>query len=103
MHHSLFLQSPEETDDYFNFATDRRQHYLDLFKAHNVRYVFAGHYHRNALGRAGDLEMITTGPIGRPLGADPSGFRVVIVTGNSLRHVYHSLDSLPFIVDFKGG
>jgi hypothetical protein len=34
-----------------------------------VSHVFAGHYHRNALARDGDLEMATTGPVGKPLGA----------------------------------
>lgn len=95
MHHSLFLRDPSEKDEYFNFPGPKRMHYLDLFRAHGVKYVFAGHYHRNALGRAGDLEMITTGPVGRPLGKDPSGFRIVVVDGNSLRHSYHSLDSIP--------
>jgi len=99
MHHSLFLQEPLERDDYFNFSEDRRRHYLDLFKASGVRYVFAGHYHRNALGQAGDLEMVTTGPVGRPLGNDPSGFRIVVLEGNSLRHAYHDLDSIPKIVE----
>ena len=41
----------------------------------------AGHYHRNAEGRAGAMEMITTGPVGKPLGnGSQSGMRVVIVS-----------------------
>ena len=60
-----------------------------------VRTVFAGHYHRNAVARDGDLEMVTTGPVGKPLGADPSGFRIVIVTRDSIMHRYYALDSVP--------
>jgi hypothetical protein len=41
-----------------------------------VRAVFAGHYHRNSYGTLGKMEMITTSAVGRPLGVDPSGFRV---------------------------
>jgi len=66
-----------------------------LFGDAGVRYVFAGHYHRNALARDQKLEMVTTGPVGKPLGADPSGFRVVIVTRDSVIHRYYPLDSLP--------
>ena len=51
---------------------------------HGVHYVFAGHYHRNAYGRDGDLEMITTGPAGMPIGPDPSGFRIAEVTGRQI-------------------
>ena len=98
MHHSLFLKDPGEKDDYFNFSEPRRMHYLKLFNDSGVRYIFAGHYHKNAFGRAGDLEMVTTGPVGRPLGKDPSGFRIVVVDGNSLRHTYYSLDSIPAVV-----
>lgn len=97
-HHSLFLTDAEEQDQYFNFSSEKRREYLELFIKYNVKYVFAGHYHRNALGRAGDLEMITTGPVGRPLGPDPSGFRVVTVNGDAVEHRYYSLDSLSDVV-----
>ena len=98
MHHSLFLKDAEEKDEYFNFPGPKRAHYLNLFRDHGVKYVFAGHYHRNAFGRAGDLEMVTTGPVGRPLGKDPSGFRIVVLDDNSLHHTYYSLDSIPDFV-----
>jgi hypothetical protein len=95
MHHSLFLKDPNEPDEYFNINTERRKMYLELFKQYGVKQVFAGHYHRNSYGKAGDLEMITTGPVGRPLGADSSGFRIVNVKGQIVDHNYFALDSLP--------
>lgn len=98
MHHSLFLKDSSEKDDYFNFSGPRRMHYIKLFNDSGIRYVFAGHYHRNAFGRAGNLEMVTTGPVGKPLGKDPSGFRIVVIDGDSLRHTYYSLDSIPELV-----
>ena len=95
MHHSLFLKDPNEPDEYFNINTDRRKVYLELFKQYGVKQVFAGHYHRNSYGKAGDMEMITTGPVGRPLGVDSSGFRIVYVKGRIVDHKYYALDSLP--------
>ena len=94
-HHSWFLSAPDEPDQYFNLPVEKRREVLELFNDAGVRYVFAGHYHRNALGRSGDLEMVTTGPVGKPLGTDPSGFRVAIVTRDSIIHHYYPLDSLP--------
>ena len=94
-HHSWFLEEPNEADQYFNIPREQRRRYLDLLKASGVRYVFAGHYHRNAFGKDGTLEMITNGPVGRPLGPDPSGIRVVYMREDRLEHQYYGLGSIP--------
>lgn len=94
-HHSWFLARADEPDQYFNLPVVKRRQLLDLLASGGVSHVFAGHYHRNALGRDGNLEMVTTGPVGKPLGSDPSGFRIVTVRGDSVSHRYYSLDSLP--------
>jgi len=94
-HHSWFIEKADEASEYFNVPLDPRRRYLDLLKSSGVRYVFAGHYHRNAFGRDGALEMITSGPVGRPLGADPSGLRIVTVKGDVLEHVYYGMGQIP--------
>lgn len=101
MHHPFFLNSADEPNEYFNIDIERRKMYLALFQKYGVRKVFAGHYHRNAGGMAGNIEMVTTGPVGRPLGVDSSGFRVVNVKGKSVNHRYYPLDSLPARLDLK--
>ena len=90
-HQSYFLENPDEADQYFNIEEGARAVYLDLLKKSNVEAVFAGHYHRNSGGSDETLEMITTGPVGRPLGDDPSGFRIVEIGKDSLRHEYFAL------------
>ncbi len=92
-HQSFFLEEPEEADQYFNIERESRAMYLDLLKSAGVEAVFAGHYHRNAHGRDGPLEMITTGPVGRPLGDDPSGFRIVAITRAGIRHEYFAIEA----------
>ena len=94
-HHSWFLEKADEPSQYFNVPLDTRRRYLELLKVSGVRYVFAGHYHRNAFGRDGDLEMITSGPVGRPLGADPSGLRIVTVRDELLEHSYYGMGLIP--------
>ncbi|WP_439584842.1 metallophosphoesterase [Dyadobacter bucti] len=94
-HHSWFLAEPEEKDEYFNIPAVTRNKYLALFQQYGVSHVFAGHYHRNAFGKSGTMEMVTTGPIGKPLGKDPSGFRIVKVSGNKVSHQYYELDHIP--------
>lgn len=94
-HHSWFLNDPEEKEEYFNIDKKMRDTYLPLFSAAGVSHIFAGHYHRNAFGKFGLMEMVTTGPVGIPLGKDPSGFRIVIVKGNVVSHKYYDLDAVP--------
>jgi len=99
-HHPLFLEDPAEPASAFNLPLDERQYLLDLFKTYGVRAVLAGHYHRNALARDGGLELITTSAVGRPLGDDPSGFRVVKVWPDRIEHEYYGLDDVPDAITF---
>jgi 3',5'-cyclic AMP phosphodiesterase CpdA len=94
-HHPWFLSDAGEADQYFNIPKPAREHYLALFRKYGVTYVFAGHYHRNAEGRAGSLEMITTGPVGKPLDDARSGIRVVNVTDAAIEHRYYDFGQLP--------
>ena len=98
-HHPYFLEKPDEPDQYFNIPAETRARYLALFHKFGVKYIFAGHYHRNAFGRDGDLEMITTGPVGMPIGPDPSGFRIVLVTPDKLEQQYYGLGAIPNAVN----
>jgi UDP-2,3-diacylglucosamine pyrophosphatase LpxH len=95
LHHPMFLKTENEADEYFNIPLVTRKKYLDLFKENGIRYVFAGHYHRNSMGKNDDMEMITTGPVGKPLGNGVSGFRAIVVKGNLVQHQYYNLDSIP--------
>ncbi|WP_145169002.1 metallophosphoesterase [Rubripirellula lacrimiformis] len=100
-HHPLFLTQEDEPDEYFNIPLERRTPLLAQLKQAGVRAVFAGHYHRNAYGTAGAMEMITTGPVGRPLGKDPSGLRIVVVNEAGIQHQYWGLDDVPAKVDLS--
>ncbi len=99
LHHPFFLKQEAEADEYFNIPTATRNRFLQLFKANDIHYIFAGHYHRNAFGQSPGLEMITTGPVGKPLGADSSGFRIVSVNRDKITHHYYSLDSIPAAIN----
>jgi hypothetical protein len=76
-----------------------RKRYLQWFHEYGVTHIFAGHYHRNAYGRDGNLEMITTGPVGKPLGRDQSGIRIVRLSGDSVENRYYELGSIPNHID----
>jgi len=80
-----------------------RKKFFDLFIEYRVRAVFAGHYHRNSLASHRGIEMITTSAVGRQLGNDLSGFRVVQVFRDRIEHHYYDLDHVPLKVAPSGG
>jgi serine/threonine-protein phosphatase CPPED1 len=98
-HISYFLQSADEPDQYFNIPIATRRRYLALFHQYGVNAIFCGHYHRNAYGRDAEIEMITTGPVGMPLGRDQSGIRAVRVWDGGMEHHYYELGAIPNRID----
>lgn len=94
-HHPWFMHKAAEPDGYFNIPLARRGEYLEILKSAGVEHVFAGHAHRNAVGHEGKIEMVTSGPVGMPLGETSSGIRVVVVGPSGLRHSYHPLGNVP--------
>lgn len=92
-HHPLFVATADEPDHYWNVSLAQRRPVLDRLRRHGVKLALAGHWHRNAIAWDGELQMVTTGPVGYPLGDDPSGYRVVDVASSEIRHEYRALTS----------
>ncbi len=91
-HHPLFGSGADDADSAMTIPMERRAVILDLFAEHGVEAMFAGHWHRNNAASAGSFDMIVSGPVGVPLGDDPSGFRVVRILESGLDHSYRGLD-----------
>ena len=103
-HHPWFLESVDEPNAYENIPQERRRRYLEMFRQYGVIHLFSGHYHRNQISRYGPLELVTTGPIGMPLGGkDKSGMRIVIVRGGSIEHRYFNMGEIPNRIDPANG
>jgi 3',5'-cyclic AMP phosphodiesterase CpdA len=94
-HVPFFVKDPAEPEEYFNIPKPVRERYLHLLHEYGVEHVFAGHLHHNEIGHDGDLEMVTTGPVGKPLEGGKSGFRVVIVKDGKLTHQFYDFGDLP--------
>jgi serine/threonine-protein phosphatase CPPED1 len=94
-HIPWFLHDADEPDQYFNIPREARARYLKILEDAGVHYVFAGHLHQNSEGIAGTLRMVTTGPVGKPLGDATSGFRIVVVGHDKLCGHYYGLGNLP--------
>ncbi len=53
--------------------------------------LFCGHYHRNAGGHDGSLEVVVTSAIGAQFGPDQPGLRLVTVGAEQIDHEYINL------------
>lgn len=96
-HYPFFINTFDEADAYFNIAIETRNRYLSLFKEYGVDAVFAGHLHNNGAGKFGDMQMITTSAVGKPLGKVESGFRVIKIYPDRIESVYYTLNEIPEI------
>lgn len=94
-HIPFFLKTPDEPDQYFNIPLETRQRYLKILHENGVKDVFAGHLHHNEEGHDGDIDMVTTGPVGMPLEGGKSGIRVATVTGGKVTHKFYEFGDLP--------
>ena len=94
-HIPFFLNDANEEDRYENIPRETRQRYLKMLHEYGVKQVFAGHYHSTSEARDGDLEMITTGPVGKPTPPAKSGLRIVTVTPAGVTQKYYDFGELP--------
>lgn len=98
-HIPYFIHDPNEAEDYFNIPMPARREYLDLLEKAGVKYVFAGHLHRNVVGKDGPLTETVTGAVGMPLGHSLSGFRIVTVNGQTLESRWYCFGGIPNQID----
>ena len=94
MHHPLFIAKADEPAGE-NLPPEIRARLLALFHQYGVHYVFAGHLHHNAESEGGDLEIFVTSASGRPIGNDPSGFRIAEVTDTKIANKFYGLGLIP--------
>ena len=94
-HIPFFLKDANEEDRYENIPRETRQRYLTLLHEYGVKQVFAGHYHLTSEARDGDLELIATGPVGKPTPPARSGLRIVTVSATGVTHKYYDFGELP--------
>jgi serine/threonine-protein phosphatase CPPED1 len=94
-HYPFFIKSADEPDSYSNVATVLRTKYLSLFNKYNVEAVFSGHLHVNDSSGYMNTKMISTCSVGKPLGKDPSGIRIIKVMKDRTESIFFPLDKVP--------
>lgn len=98
-HHPAFLKTPDEPNDYWNWPLERREPLLRMLRDANASAVFSGHWHRNNYSSYGEMQVVASGPVGYPLGDDPSGYRIVKVHADRVEHDYYAFGDGPAKVE----
>lgn len=99
-HYPFFNNNVDEAEAYSNLGIEYRDKYLSLFEEHSVDAVFTGHHHNNGLNSYGNIQLVTTSAVGKPLGDAPSGMRIIKVYKEKIEHEYFGFDELPDSVKF---
>lgn len=99
-HYPFFNKTIDEPEAYSNIGLEYREKYLQLFEINKVAAVFNGHHHNNGLASYGEVQLVTTSALGKPLGKAPSGMRIIKVYASKIEHEYYGLDELPETIEF---
>jgi 3',5'-cyclic AMP phosphodiesterase CpdA len=94
-HYPFFIESVDEPENYSNISLITRERYLSLFKENKVDAVFAGHLHKNVMTKYEGMDIITTSALGKSLGNDFSGLRVIKVFSDRIESKYYPIAEIP--------
>lgn len=84
LHSPVIRESVDEPEDYFNFPTDKRRQYIDLFKRYGVDAVLAGHCHQEFSCTVDGILFTVAGSVGHALGHGVPCYNVVKVSSDGI-------------------
>ena len=74
-HHPIFIEEPNEKDQYYNLPLATRKELLDLFVKNGVVAYLSGHFHRTNVKNYKGIQMVTGETTSRDFHKNPLGFR----------------------------
>lgn len=88
-HYPLFLQTPDETEEYMNLPPAKRQELLSLFEQGGVVAVLGGHTHRVLINEYHGMQLVNGETTSSNFDKRPFGFRLWHVQGERpFRHEF---------------
>jgi len=80
-HFPLFLENPDEGDDYFAISPGKRRKILGLLEQYNVNVMIGGHTHRTIINEYNGIQFVNAESTCRNIDERPLGFRVWHIEG----------------------
>ena len=88
-HYPLFLEAPDEAEEYMNLPSAKRRELLGLFKKYDVVAVLGGHAHRLVINDYQGIQLVNGETTSRNFDKRPLGFRL-----------WHVMNPRPFEHEF---
>jgi len=82
-HYPVYLQRPDEPDEYMNLPSQKRADLLALFDRYDVAAVLGGHAHAFILNNYNGTLLLNAESTSRNLDMRPRGFRLWTVSGQA--------------------
>jgi len=85
-HYPLFLENPEEEEEYFNIPPVKRKRILELFKSNNVVAYLSGHSHELVVNNYENIQFVSGETTSKNFDKRPFGFRLWEVLSDTIQH-----------------
>ena len=95
-HYPLFIDSPDEEEEYFNISPIKRQELLELFKQNNVIAYLSGHTHKTVINNYENIQLVSGETTSKNFDKNPLGFRLWEVSSDTIKH--HFVPLQPSII-----
>ncbi len=94
VHYPLFVEAPDEPENYYNIAPGKREEILSLCEENGVVAILAGHTHKLVENSYRGIAMLNGETTSKNFDGRPMGFRLWNVGGDgSLAHRFVGLES----------
>lgn len=90
-HHPLFIDHPEEKEEYFNIPPLKRQDLLKLFLENNVVAYLSGHTHKKVINNYKNIQLVSGETTSKNFDKRPFGFRLWNVSADTINHHFVAL------------
>lgn len=85
-HYPLFLERPDEEEEYFNLPPAKRTELLDSFKKNGVVAYLSGHTHELVINDFEGIQFVSGETTSKNFDKRPFGFRVWEVSTDTIQH-----------------
>lgn len=94
-HYPLFIERPDELENYFNLPIKKRLELLDLFLEYNVVAYLGGHVHKTLINEVEGIQFVNGETTSMNFDNRLLGFRQWTAEGDSLSHKFIKLLNPP--------
>ncbi len=92
-HYPLYIELPEEKENYYNLPLSKRQEILELFTQNNVIAYLSGHAHKTVNNNYENIQLFSGETTSKNFDKRPLGFRLWKVSSDTVKHQFVSVQS----------